>query len=61
MKKIILRSVLWFVITYLGGMSILIFAGIKDMSDLHPESLLLGGFIGLMGTYINNIIPDKKG
>lgn len=58
MKKTLLKALIWFAVAFTGGMAILIFTGVTDMAQLNAPSLLLGGFIGVMGCYIKDILPE---
>jgi uncharacterized membrane protein YobD (UPF0266 family) len=59
MKKIIFKSLLWFVITLVGSLIILNLNHVTDLKELHKPSLLFGLFIGMMAMYIPQIIPSK--
>lgn len=58
MKKILLKAFIWFAVAFSGGMAILIFTGVSDLAQLNAPSLLFGGFIGMMGGYIRDILPE---
>lgn len=58
MKKILLKTLIWMAVGVSGGMAILIFTGVTDLNELNAPSLLFGGFIGLMGGYIRDILPE---
>lgn len=53
MKKFIKKSLIWYVITFVGSMAILTFSGMKDLTELkdHMPILMFGAFIGVMCAY----------
>ncbi|WP_256816701.1 hypothetical protein [Cytobacillus sp. Bac17] len=58
MKKTLLKALIWMAVGVTGGMAILIFTGVTDLAQLNAPSLLFGGFIGVMGCYIKEVLPE---
>lgn len=61
MKKIILKSLLWLGVAWVGSMAIFIFWG-QDLANL-KENIgiwVFGAFMGIMATYLGKILPGTS-
>ena len=62
MKQVFLKSIIWFLVAWIGSISIVFYFGI-DLSEVSQNAgiFAFGSFIGVMATYLGGVFKQRQG